>query len=121
MDLLSGIIAIVGGVGGASGLFTLLTIRQKRDSLSIENMSNALEEFRKNHEEFKEESKEKIKALEGRINRLYLKDELQTKAISKGYRCALLRACDNPDAKCPVVEELERELKAIEGITPSNN
>jgi len=117
MDIITIIATIVGSVGGASGLLTLYTLRQKRDSFSIENMTRVVTEIKSQHASFKEEANEKIDKLENRLNKLDLKDQMQTRAINKGYRCEHLLAAINKKAHCPIICEFETEMRAIEGLS----
>lgn len=117
MDMTTIIVTVISCIGGASGIVSLFTIRQKKDSFTIQNMTSVLNEIKKQHNDFKLEANNKIEELEKRLNTLDLKDQMQTRAINKGYRCKYLLTCGNINATCPITEEFEKEIVAIEKLT----
>jgi len=119
MEIITTLVAIIGGLGGASGIIALFTLRQKKDSFAIDNLTKIIDEVRKNHDLFKKESQEKIKGLESRLNQLALKDTLQTQSISRGYRCKYLYESKDKDARCPIITDFSVSLKTIDKLSNS--
>lgn len=119
MDVLTIITTLVGGIGGASGILTLFSLRQKRDSFTIQNMTAVIEQMKAQHKEFQDDANNKISILERRMNQLDLKNRLQNRAINHGYRCSFLMEQEQ-DAECPILKELDKEMKVVESIKPND-
>lgn len=119
MDILTIITTLVGGIGGASGILTLFSLRQKRDSFTIQNMTAVIEQMKAQHKEFQDDANNKISTLERRMNQMDLKNRLQNRAINHGYRCSFLLSQD-ADAQCPIIIELEKEMRIVDGIKPND-
>lgn len=99
-------VLLLGSGGVVTGIYKLLTMKQDKESLIIQNLSKIIDEVRENHEQYKKETDEKIDKLNMKIERMEIKDAFQMRAINKAYRCKLSKC----DADCPVLIEME-EIK----------
>lgn len=95
------IVVMLAGVAG--GIFTLLTMRQRKEGLVIDNLKRIIDEIRTTHEQYKTDTNEKINQLERKMDLYEQKDRIQMLCINKAFRCQLPK--DN--SVCPVVQEFE--------------
>lgn len=104
------IIAVLAGAAG--GIYTLLTIRQKKEGMVIDNLKRIIDEIRLTHEQYKAETNEKLKDLATKMDRYERKDQLQMLCINKAYRCKLAK----DENVCPVVKEMENRTLDLNEI-----
>lgn len=116
MDMITMVLSIFGGIGGATGIFTLLTIKPKKEAMSVDTLQKVIIEVQKNHDLFKKESEVKMQKLECKFNRLELKETLQTQSINKGYGCTHLLASKEEGAVCPIISDFSKSLRVMDDI-----
>jgi len=103
------VVLFLGGGGIVSGVYTMFTAKVKKEGIIIENLKQIIDEVKKNHKEYKTETDEKFTNLELKISKMEIKDEIQQRAINKGYRCQF-----TPTNKiCPVTEIMDKEVAAL--------
>ena len=97
---------LVGAFGGISGFISIYNAKSNKDTIDITNLSNMLEEARKERDIMKQEHAEMKKDMEQHLNSL--KEELlnieererkHLASIYRAYRCPLY---DRQD-QCPVL------------------
>lgn len=97
---------LVGAFGGVSGMISIYNAKSNKDTIDITNLSNMLEEARKERDIMKQEHAEMKKDMEQHLESL--KDELANieererkhlASIYRAYRCPLY---DRQD-QCPVL------------------
>ena len=93
--------------GAAGGIFTLLTIRQKKEGLVIDNLKRIIDEIRTTHEQYKVDTNEKLSKLERKMELYEQRDRLQMLCINRAFRCSLPK----DSAVCPVVKEFEERTQ----------
>ena len=104
------VLSILGGSGIVGAIYKLFTMRVNKESLVIDNLKQIINEVKENHKEYKQETDEKFDKLEKKIATMEMKDQLQQRAISKGYRCPF-----PPDGKeCPVTCVVDSVCKILE-------
>lgn len=107
------IIGVAGTGGIIGGVYSLFTMRVKKESIIIENLKNVINEIRENHKDYKQETDEKFKTLERKVEEMQLKDEIKTRAINQGYRCKFIPK----DSQCPVTKLIDSTFKIIDKCT----
>lgn len=97
---------VLGAFGGVSGMISIYNAKSNKDTIDITNLSNMLEEARKERDIMKQEHAEMKKDMEQHLESL--KDELANieererkhlASIYRAYRCPLY---DRQD-QCPVL------------------
>lgn len=97
---------LVGAFGGISGFISIYNAKSNKDTIDITNLSNMLDEARKEREIMKQEHAEMKKDMEQHLESL--KDELANieererkhlASIYRAYRCPLYERQD----QCPVL------------------
>ena len=100
--LLQIILAIVGTGGFVGGIYTLYTMRPKKESEIINNLKSVIDEIRNNHDQYREENNKKMQKLEERVGRMEKRDMLQKRAINLAYRCRHPQQLE----ECPVIASI---------------
>lgn len=100
---------LLGGSGIVGGIYSIFTMRVKKEGMVIENLKQVIDEVKEHHIEYKKETDEKFDKIEKKVAKMELKDELQTAAINKGYRCPF----PPRDKNCPVTEIIDRSCKIL--------
>lgn len=94
---------LLGGSGIIGGVYSLFTMRVKKEGIVIENLKQVIDEVKEHHNEYKKETDEKFEKLDKKIYKMELKDHVQTIAINKGYRCPFPPI----DKTCPVTDVID--------------
>lgn len=108
---------ILGGSGVVGGIYSIVTMRVKKEGIVIENLKQVIDEVKEHHAEYKKETDEKFDKLEKKIIKMEAKDELQIKAINKGYRCPF----PPKEKTCPVTDAIDLGCKILTERLNSKN
>ena len=96
----------VGAFGGISGFISIYNAKSNKDTIDITNLSNMLEETRKErnimkqeHAEIKKDMQEHLYNLKGELANIEERDRKHLASIYRAYRCPLY----DKQEQCPVL------------------
>ena len=119
MEWFSMALSFIGAIGGAGGIISIYTAKAKRDGVVTDSMKKIIDEaqeeretLRKEHNDYKEETNNRIRRLEEHINLLEQRDIIKVRAINSAYRCGFPAS----PKECPVIRTLDEECAKNEGI-----
>lgn len=94
---------VLGGSGIVGGIYSIFTMRVKKEGLVIDNLKQVINEIKEHHKEYKKETDEKFDKLEKEIAVVKAQNDFRGLAISKGYRCPF----PPKEGTCPVIGTIE--------------
>lgn len=100
---------ILGGSGIIGGVYSIFTMRVKKEGIVIENLKQVIDEIKENHAEYKKENDEKFQVLDKKITKMEIKEKIFTMATNKGYRCPFVPK----ESNCPVTEILDKSYDIL--------
>lgn len=101
---------IFGGGGFLSAIITWRKAKPEKVSYEIKNLRDVIEEIKKNREEDKAESEQKMDKQDRKIQELEIRDNLKSKAISQWMKCHFIPREEN----CPVAEFIDKSEKMLQ-------
>ena len=100
---------LLGGSGIVGGVYSVFTMRVKKEGIVIDNLKQVIDEIKEHHKEYKQETDDKFDKLEKKILVVEAKNEFQATAINKGYRCPF----PPKEKSCPVIDTMDLECKLL--------